>query len=307
MKKNIRKYITEESIIAGDGQKKVKIPIKGLELPEFRFGKQSEGLGSGRGSLGEGDSIGSARGRGQKGGQGTAEHIYEEEVTIDELVEIAFEELGLPNLEEKSNRKISVKADVFEDIRKSGPISRVDAKRTIKMNMKRNAFGGKAEIKNISREDLRFKSFTEKFENESNALIIAMMDVSGSMTEHKKYLVRMTLWWIKKYLEREYDGLEFLFIIHDTRAQLVDEKLFFATTTGGGTEISSAFALALKTIERNYVVSEWNIYPFYFSDGENFDYDNAKAVELANKLISYSKMFYYGQVDSGGFDTFDEI
>ncbi len=210
-------------------------------------------------------------------------------------------------MEDKQNKKIYTKTHVFEDIRKAGPISRVDPKRTIKVNMKRNALAGKAEIKDISRDDLRFKSFVEKFEYESNALIIAMMDVSGSMTDHKKYLVRMTLWWIKKYLERIYDGLEFVFIIHDTRAQLVDEKLFFATTTGGGTEISSAFALALKTLERDFIASEWNIYPFYFSDGENFDYDNAKAVELANKLILVSKMFYYGQVDSGGVDTFDDV
>jgi hypothetical protein len=124
------------------------------------------------------------------------------------------------------------------------------------------------------------------------------------MTEHKKYLVRMTLWWIKKHLERVDDGLAFEFIIHDTKAQAVNEELFFNTTTGGGTYISSAYELAMKVIQKGYPHMEWNIYPFYFSDGENWEDDNKKAVELARKLASISRMFYYGQVASTNYATF---
>jgi uncharacterized protein len=309
VRKDIRKYLTEEAVISSDGRRKVRIPIKGLSLPEFRFGKNEDGkgqgkIGSGKGGAKQGDRLVPAKGK-EQAGQTSAEHILEKEVTIDELVEIAFEELGLPDLEEHVNARMRDQRRRWDEVRRSGPIAQVDLRRTLKANMARTARDeGVARVGGVRREDLRFRSYTKKVEFSNNAVIVAMMDVSGSMTEHKKWLVRMCLFWIKRYLERVYDGLEFVFIIHDTRAQVVDEELFFATTTGGGTYISSAYEKALEVVDADYPPSQWNIYPFYFSDGENWEDDNKRAVAHARSLAARSRMFYYGQVASTNYATF---
>lgn len=309
VRKDIRKYLTEEAVITSDGKRKVRIPIKGLRLPEFKFGdnQQSSGqgrLGSGKGGAKEGDRMVPAQGK-NEAGQGSAEHMLEKDVTIDELVEMAFEELGLPDLEEHVNARMRDKKRRWDEVRRSGPVSQIDLRRTLRANLARTARNeGEARVGDLSREDLRFRSYTERVEYSNNAVIVAMMDVSGSMTEHKKWLVRMCLFWIKRYLERVYDGLEFVFIIHDTRAQVVDEELFFATTTGGGTYISSAYEKALQVVDEKYPASDWNIYPFYFSDGENWEDDNKRAVAHARSLAQRSRMFYYGQVASTNYATF---
>jgi len=308
LKKNIRQYITQEAIITGNGEKKVKIPIKGLQLPEFRFsegkGNGSEGIGSGNGDLKEGDKVQAAPAN--KAGEGTVDHMYEEEVSIDDLVELAFSELGLPDMDENAQRYIASATENFNDIRKCGPVSRLDIKRTLKNNLRRNIIAGQPRIKGFIKDDLRYKSYEIRYEFKTNAVILAMMDVSGSMTDHKKYLVRMTLFWIKKYLERIYEGLTFAFIIHDTEAKEVGEELFFHTTTGGGTYISSACKLAKEVIDKNFNPSEWNIYAFYFSDGENWENDNETAVASIEELLGKCKMFYYGQVGDERYGTFNE-
>jgi len=309
IRRDIRKYITNEALITGPPKKRVKIKIQGMELPQFKFGDnqgqgQGGGIGSGRGDMGEGDKVKAPAE--EQAGEGEAEHTVEEEVSIEELVDMAFEELGLPRMEDLDEDQIKSQEVSYDDIRRSGPMSMVDKRRTLKANMARNAVGGAPVIQDIIREDLRFRSFVEKEEFRRNALIVCMMDVSGSMTDNKKYIVRMTLWWIKRYLERLYDGLTFEFVIHDTVAHRVDEESFFSTSTGGGTYISSAFQKAIELMEQDYASGRWNVYVFYFSDGENWDDDNPKAVELANSLIERSRMLFYGQVLASTAAKFNE-
>ncbi|MBP9113285.1 MAG: DUF444 family protein, partial [Polyangiaceae bacterium] len=44
----------------------------------------------------------------------------------------------------------------------------------------------------------------------------------------------------------------------------------------------------------------WNIYPFHFSDGDNWSMDDTLSCVdiLKNKLLPVSNMFAYGQVES---------
>ena len=53
-------------------------------------------------------------------------------------------------------------------------------------------------------------------------------------------------------------------------------------------------------IEREYSPLEFNIYPFHFSDGDNWGgEDTKKCIELLRtKLLPASNMFCYGQVKS---------
>ncbi len=307
LRHNIKKYILEEALITGKGNNKVKIKMKSLQLPEFRFGdNDNTGLGSGQGQgkgQGQGQKAlgqpqpGDQPGQGEDGaGEGSADHAIEVEIDIDLIVDLAFKELGLPDIEDSIPDNMMAETLQFDEIRKCGPVARLDRRRTLINNIKRNAQLGTPGVGNIQRSDLRFKTFEEKLERSNKALILAMMDVSGSMGEDKKFLVRVTLWWIKRYLEKIYDGLAFEFIIHDTKAQVVNEEKFFKSSTGGGTAISSALALGLELLNTKYDPCAWNIYAFQFTDGENQDADNPKALDLLKNLMDISRRVYYGQV-----------
>jgi uncharacterized sporulation protein YeaH/YhbH (DUF444 family) len=64
--------------------------------------------------------------------------------------------------------------------------------------------------------------------------------------------------------------------------------------------ISSAYKLAAEVIEKSYPVSEWNIYLFHFSDGDNWSVDDTLLCVslLKDKLLPASNVFCYGQVES---------
>ena len=127
-----------------------------------------------------------------------------------------------------------------------------------------------------------------------------MMDVSGSMGDEQKEIVRIESFWIDTWLRSQYHGIESRYIIHDAMAKEVDRDTFFKTRESGGTMISSAYKLCAKMIEDEYPPELWNIYPFHFSDGDNWSVDDTHTcVELLKKeILPYVNLFCYGQVES---------
>src|ERR671929_171412 len=65
-------------------------------------------------------------------------------------------------------------------------------------------------------------------------------------------------------------------------------------------QISSAYKLCQRMIEERYSPDEWNIYPFHFSDGDNWGGgDTRECVEiLRSQLLPRVNQFCYGQVRS---------
>jgi len=72
----------------------------------------------------------------------------------------------------------------------------------------------------------------------------------------------------------------------------------------GGTVVSSAYQLALDVIKQRYRPSDWNIYPFHFSDGDNYYSDNEEAVKLADELITTCNLFGYGEIGEEGSSSY---
>src|SRR5690606_38985526 len=68
----------------------------------------------------------------------------------------------------------------------------------------------------------------------------------------------------------------------------------------GGTKISSAYRLAAEVAEAEHPVSDWNLYFFHFSDGDNLGAgDNERCFELLrSRLLPMANLFGYGQVES---------
>jgi uncharacterized sporulation protein YeaH/YhbH (DUF444 family) len=149
------------------------------------------------------------------------------------------------------------------------------------------------------REDKRYRAWNEVNLPEANAAIIYMMDVSGSMTDDQKDIVRTASFWLDTWLKSQYKGLERRYIIHDAAAKEVDEETFYHTRESGGTRISSAYKVAAELIERSFPPSEWNIYCFQFSDGDNWGEDNERSLELLKRdILPHVNLFCYGQVES---------
>lgn len=304
IKQNLPDLVTDESIILNNGKQIVKIPIRSIDEYRFRynFNKQKH-VGQGDGDSQVGDVLGidpraaNGPGKGEGAGDQPGDDYYEAEVSMDELEDMVFEDLELPNLEEKQKEHLQSHDIVFNDIRKKGIMSNIDKKRTILENLRRNAAAGQARIYRISPDDLRFKTWDEVVRPHSNAVVIAMMDTSGSMGSFEKYIARSFFFWMTRFLRRKYEHVEIVFIAHHTEAKEVTEQEFFTRGESGGTICSSAYQKALDIIDERYPPANWNIYPFHFSDGDNLTSDNERCVQLIGELMERCNLFGYGEVN----------
>ncbi|MBL4844050.1 MAG: DUF444 family protein [Planctomycetes bacterium] len=306
IKKELRRYITQGELIGRQGNKAVSIPLPQIQLPKFRYGSKDKG-GVGQGEGEEGDPLGKGQpqpGEGGEAGEAPGEHVLEVEIDLDELAEILGEELALPKIEPKGKKAISSEKDVYTGIHRQGPESLRHFKRTFKAALLREIASGTYDPDNPIvlpiREDKRYRSWKTQTTPEANAVILYMMDVSGSMGHEQKEMVRIESFWIDTWLRSQYKNIESRFIVHDAAAKEVDRHTFFHLRESGGTKISSAYEMCLRMINDEFPSDEWNIYPFHFSDGDNWGGDDTRhCIELLDKeLLPKVNVFCYGQVKS---------
>ncbi|WP_404450616.1 sporulation protein YhbH [Virgibacillus necropolis] len=308
IKNNLPDLVSEERIIMSNGRDVIKIPIRSLDEYKIRYNyDKSKHVGQGDGDSQVGDVIArepsdkgqgkSGPGKGQQAGDKPGEDYYEAEVSLSELEEALFKELELPNLQQKEQAEIKNEKVEFNDVRKKGLMGNVDKKRTILTALKRNATEGNAGITPIHNDDLRFKTWNDVTKPESKAVVLAMMDTSGSMGTFEKYMSRSFFFWMTKFLRTKYETVEIEFIAHHTEAKVVTEEAFFSKGESGGTICSSAYLKALELIEEKYNPVRFNIYPFHISDGDNIASDNVRCRKLVQEIMEVSNMFGYGEVN----------
>lgn len=305
VKKELRKFITSTELIGKKGRELVSIPIPQIEIPRFIFGdKQAGGVGQGEGDVGTPLGKGEEEGGAQQAGNLPGEHLLEVEISFEELAEILGEELELPKIKPKGQEDITSRRVKYTSIGLAGPESLKHFKRTYKQALKRQIMCGTYDPKKPViipvREDRRYRMWKDEKKPETRAVIIYMMDVSGSMGQEQKEIVRLEAFWIETWLKSQYKNIEMRYIIHDAVAREVDRETFFHTRESGGTIISSAYKLCLKMIEEKYNPSVWNIYPFHFSDGDNWSgNDTDECIKLLREhLLPAANVFCYGQVES---------
>ena len=316
VRRNLRKYVTQGEMVGRKGREIVSIPVPNLEIPHFQHGqKGSGGVGQGEGDIGQPVGRGQDKGDGQGGaGNDPGRHIREVEVSLEELADMLGNELELPNIQPKGVDCISSTKDRYTSIRRTGPDSLRHLKRTFKQALKRQIasqhYDPRQPVVVPNRDDERYRSWKTVPEPHTNAAIIYMMDVSGSMSDLQKEIVRIETFWIDTWLTRQYDGVHKRYIVHDVVAHEVDQDTFYRTRENGGTKISSAYHAARAIIDRDFPPADWNIYCFQFSDGDNWCEDNVPCLEfLSDQLLSVSNLFCYGQVKSryGSGDYIKEI
>jgi len=305
IRENMRKYVTQGEMIGRQGRELVSIPIPQLDLPHFRYGDNgSGGVGQGEGEVGQPVGPGGKPqgGKGEAGGDPGA-HILEVEITLEELAAILGDELELPRIEPRGKKNIDQEKSRYTSIRRSGPESLRHFKRTYMEALRRqissSTYNAGSPLVVPIREDKRYRSWDTVHLPEANAVCIYMMDVSGSMTDEQKEIVRIEAFWLDTWLKSQYQGLERRYIIHDAAAKEVDEHTFYHTRESGGTRISSAYRVCAEMIQKQFPPSEWNIYCFQFSDGDNWGEDNQRSFDLLREaILPHANLFCYGQVES---------
>jgi sporulation protein YhbH len=335
IRENIADIIAEESIIGKDKDRVIKVPLRGIKEYRFVFGENSAGASQGDGDSRPGQVVGKTGKEGlgkgdEHAGDRPGVDYYETDVTLEELIEIMFEDLELPNLERKALREIQSEFSTKrKGYRKVGIRVRLDKRRTAKQRVmrmlasKRSADRAQAgngetvaepepydeldgpDFAMLERTDgrfpfhqgdLRYKHVEVDTREESNAAVICIMDTSGSMDTMKKYLARSFFFLLYQFISTRYRNVEIVFIAHHTEASEVTEEEFFHKGESGGTFISSGYQKALDIIQERYHPSLWNVYAFHCSDGDNFDSDNPTALKCAETLAEICNLFGYGEI-----------
>lgn len=319
IKENLGDILSEESIIGETKNKKFKIPIRGIKEYQFVFGRNNKGVATGTGEEKRGDKLSDgSQNQGQKGNKGAGnspgEDVYETEITLDELMDYIVEDLELPNLDKKKYSEIITESAARKrGYQRYGINPRLAKKKTVQAKISRKQGKKRALIEagledNIERfpfreDDIRYYKVKKRPKKESNAVMIFIMDVSGSMDSSKKYLARSLFYVLSRFISRKYNNIAFEFISHTTVAKVVNEFEFFHKAESGGTYISSGINTALKLIEEKYPPTTWNIYPIYASDGDNWSEDNERAINSVKKLCEISNMFGYAELLPSTYST----
>ncbi len=299
VRREFRKYITHGEMIGRRGKRAVSIPVPRIEIPIFRYGQNQGGVGQGEGEPGDE----AQPGQGQAGDQ-TAPHTMEVEVSLDELAEMLGEELELPRIQPRGQQEIPEHKERYSSIRPIGPESLRHFKRTYRRALRRMLASGQYDpvdpVVVPIREDRIYKSWKTTLAPRTNAVIFYLMDVSGSMGDEQKEIVRTESFWIDTWLQHHYRDLRARYVVHDAEAKEVDREVFYNLKEAGGTKISSAYGLAAKIVEEEYPPPEWNIYIFHFSDGDNWGSGDTEVclALLREKLLPAVNLFGYGQVES---------
>ena len=304
IKNELRKYITHGELIGRKGRDLVSIPIPQIEIPRLRYGRnKTGGVGQGEGDIGT--PLGRAPGEGASGaGDAAGEHVMEVDVSLGDLARLLGEELELPRIQPRGRKNVTATRDRYVGIRQSGPESLRVFRRSFREALKREMASGTYDpddpIVVPLQPDRRYRSWREVRLPENNAVILYIMDVSGSMGDEQKEIVRSAAFWIDTWLRSQYKHLESRYIIHDASAYEVDQKTFYSTRESGGTKISSAYKLCHEILERHYPAADWNVYPFHFSDGDNWGGGDTKECIriLREDILERVNQFAYGQVES---------
>jgi len=324
IKDSIKDVIAEESIIGQNGKKKIRIPVRGLKEYRFIYGNNQENKTVGSGGnhpLKRGQKIGQGRAnKAKQQGAGKAsdekgDEYYDVEVTLEELAEYLFNDLELPDLEKKRFRFVSHETLKRKGYRFKGIRPRLSKKETLKRKIRRRKIAEKVgtydpdgdERFPFHQNDLKYHHIKPKTKENTNAVIFFLMDVSGSMSQDRKYLARSFFFLLYQFLNHRYDQVEVVFISHSTEAARVSEDDFFKVGTYGGTIISSCLDLQLNIIEKEFHPTNWNIYSFYCGDGENWSSDNEKCIELFKQTKELSQLTGYCEINEHYKGMADEV
>lgn len=292
----IRRHLTdlvqEESIIVTrpqDGRRVVRVPVE--TLTEFRFRYQAAAV---EGEAASASGRGTTPGRtGQTGGQVPGlDDLVETDVALEDVEAVLFEALELPEWDPDRRHRDLAGGERAAALARHGLAANLARARTITAALRHTVPGARPQIR---ADDVRYWQHRPVDEEEPGAVVLALMDTSGSMGSFEKFLARSFFYWTVRILRTRYPRIELVFLAHDVRAREVDEETFFHRGASGGTVSSSVYRLALEVLER-YPRLQYNAYAFHFTDGGNLTSDNPQALAAGEALAERVNLFGYGEI-----------
>jgi uncharacterized protein len=303
-RKELKKWIRTGRILRRRGKKQIAIPIPRIDLPRFIYGRPDEGVGRGPGDEGDVVHQEPGKGKGDNAGIDPGDAI-EVDIQMEEILKMMQEDWQLPNMRPKPNQTYEEVKIKYNSLSKVGPPSLLHKRKTMLQTLKRMKAAGQLEDEHkvllpghtvpitplipIS-DDMRYRQWNEIKIPTSNAVIFFARDISGSMGPFKCDIVSDMSWWIDMWIRQFYDKTERVYVAHDSRAWEVDADKFYKIRHGGGTICSSALKHIAKQLKNRYPPETWNIYTFYFSDGENWMDDNEKFVKCLRDELGPDKV-----------------
>ena len=256
--------------------------------------------GSGEGE--EGEIIGEQPVRPQEGsGSGPGEGegaAHEMESSAYDLGKILTEKFELPNLKDKGKKRSLTRYtyDMTDKNRGFGQV--LDKKATLRQIVETNiALGNIPDVYNInplnfliSPRDKIYRILSREKDYESQAVVFFLRDYSGSMVGKPTELIVSQHVLIYSWLLYQYDKqVETRFILHDTEAKEVpDFYTYYNSKVAGGTKVASAYKLVNDIVEKENLVTDYNIYVFHGTDGDDWDTDGKESVPEIKKMLAYA-------------------
>ena len=343
VRKAVEAAVNKRSITDVDRGERVTIPADDVGEPQFAHG--SGGVRTvvhpGNKEFVAGDRVQRARSGGGSGGpsnDGSGEDDFAFELSRDEMLDVVFEGLELPNLVKRQLRGDEVTKPVHAGFSTAGVPAAISVLRTVRAaKARRIALGGttRKEMRELEqlidwrREhgatdaelaellgqvaklraritrmpflddvDVRYHLRVRQPVPVSQAVMFCVMDVSGSMDQSAKDLAKRFFLLLYLFLQRNYRRTEVVFIRHHTDAKEVDEQEFFHSRESGGTVVSSALRLMDKIVTARYPTDRWNIYGAQASDGDNWNDDSPLCARLLTDTL-LPKLQYYAYVEIG--------
>jgi uncharacterized sporulation protein YeaH/YhbH (DUF444 family) len=296
VREELKRHLGREEMFGRQGDRVVSIPVPHLEQARFVHDPGGRGTGQGDGEGGEGNGAGSEPGR----------HMLEAEFTVDELAKMLGEALELPRIHPKGRDEMETRSARYTGVSTVGPESLRHFKRSYRRALRRlittGAYDPDRPRVALIRADRQYRTRKPVPQPRTNAVIVYVMDVSGSMGDEQKEIVRAESFWLDAWIRGHYQGLRTVFVVHDAAAKEVDRDTFFRIRESGGTVISSAYELCAQIIEERFPAADWNLYLFHFSDGENYSrQDTEKCLDmLGQRILPALNLFGYGQVETLG-------
>jgi len=277
---------------------KMSYTIPSIDIPHIVHGESNRGLNRGPGK--KGDVLGRDKdgdGKGNQAGEGEGEGIVVS-IDMEDVIDNMGEELELPPMVPKDSELIDETYLRYNSLSKQGPRSLRHPRKTIQQAMKRLAATKELDKLHMipgypkpmpmivpQESDFRYRQYTIHNKPSSNAVIFFARDGSGSMDQTKCDIVSDMCWWMDHWIRRFYDKTERVYIWHDWTAAEVDEEKFYKYRYGGGTQCSSVVKLIADQLQDRFPPNKWNVYVFYFTDGDNWGGDNQVFVDLIKKEL----------------------
>jgi uncharacterized sporulation protein YeaH/YhbH (DUF444 family) len=263
IKAKLPELITKEAVMGSAPDKRIRIAVKKLEEPDFRYQPQSGG----------------GRGRGVGPGDDNGDDVVWIEMTTEEIMDLLLEDLKLPRLEDKLTGVLHGEEDRYDDLSTHGPWSNIDKRRSLYQ-------AAKAGRDYLKEDDLRYRSWRTYPKPVTSAVITLVRDASGSMDESKRYLSKSAAWWLVQWIRRQYRYAEIRYFLHTTTPVEVDENDFFNREITGGTAILSTYQTVLQLWEDKFPQDDWNRYLLHFSDGDIWSDYGRELIDTNHKIMA---------------------